>query len=286
VARTDLRCLATLRRALPLTALVLDLSGEGDSELGWRSARQAAHADLILVGSLWELRELRRRWPSLAPKTVLFRRPLNLAGDASQHNLLLSRATEFSQFRRASGLTGPVVLFAGPYTEAGGLDLAIEAAARVAARNSDLRFAAILQGPTDRRFVERCRRRAASLAERFLMAASPPADDIALWYGAADVVCLPCREPVSAEPTRLAAAAGKPFVGSEVEPLLEHVVDGHTGFLLPVGDLETLTAALEALIGDREEARRLGQAARRKAEQDFSPAPAAKKLVGLWADAT
>ena len=285
VGRAGLKHLEELRRAAPESALVLDLSGAGWSSLRRREAPQAAAADLILFGSLWELREFRTRHPSLAARTGLVRRPIDLEEHAPEELLLESKGHDLRRFRRFYRLGRPTVLFAGPYTEAGGLDLALEAVYAIRERSPDIRLAAIPHGPIEQRYLDRCERRALGLGHRGVVEWSPQGGEIPFWYAVADVVCMPCRGPAGAESAALAAAAGRPFVGSEVEPLLEHVVNGETGFLLPIGDLETLTAALEALVGDEDEAGRLGAAARQRAERELSPAAAARQLRRLWAEA-
>ena len=188
------------------------------------------------------------------------------------------RGRDLRRFRRFHRLAGPVVLFAGPYTEAGGLDLLLEAVFRLRERMPDLRLAAIPHGPTDPRYRDRCEMRALGLGHHGIVEWDPADSEIPFWYAIAAVVCSPAREAASAEPAKRAAAAARPFVGSDLEPFREHVDDGTTGHLVPVGDLESLQAALESVLGAEEEATRLGDAALRKAEADYSPAAAAQGL--------
>ena len=259
---------------------VLDLSAAG--AMSASVVRAAALADLVLVGSAAKLGELRRSAPSLAARTVLFRAPVDLTGNAPQASLVRSRPDEFTAFRRSRRLAGPTLLFAGPFTRDGGLDLALDAAVAVRHGEPQLRFAAIRQGPIDGRYLERCRSRAATLGGHATIEESPAAGECPFWYAVADVVCLPCRVPVDGVPAKLAAAAARPFVGSDVGELVENVRNDETGYLTPVEDADTLAAAILALIGDDAERRRLGEAARRRAETDFSPLSAAKRLRRLW----
>ena len=175
-----------------------------------------------------------------------------------------------------------MVLFAGPYTEAGGLDLLLEAVFGLRERMPDLRLAAIPHGPTDPRYRDRCEMRALGLGHHGIVEWDPADSEIPFWYAIAAVVCSPAREAASAEPTKRAAAAARPFVGSDLEPFREHVDDGTTGYLVPVGDLESLQAALESVLGAEEEATRLGDAALRRAKADYSPAAAAQGLRREW----
>jgi glycosyltransferase involved in cell wall biosynthesis len=283
--RASLGSLGEIRAALPQVPLVLDLTREGDAVLGWRAARQVGVADLILVGTLWELRELRRRYPSLMSRTRLCRSPLDLTEYAPIESFSDERRESFERFRRSHDLGIPVVLFAGPYTRAGGLDLAVQAVASMIPRNPHVLLAAVRHGSFDAGFFRACERSAAVLGPRAVLSSSTPPDELAFWYAAADVVCAPYREPAGSTCARYAAAAGTPLVGTEVEPLLEHVVDGSTGFLVGYDDREMLGAALEALLGDPEEAARLGVAARSTAENEFSPRAAAGRLRRLWFEA-
>jgi glycosyltransferase involved in cell wall biosynthesis len=90
-----------------------------------------------------------------------------------------------------------------------------------------------------------------------------------LYDRAAVVVCPSHREGfgvVCAE----AMAHGRPVVASAVGGLLDLVVDGETGVLVPPGDVGALRRALERLLGDGELRRRMGQAARTRIRTRFS----------------
>ena len=282
VGRPDLDRLDALRSAAPGSALVLDLTVDGDAALRRGQANQAETADLILVGSLAELRELRRRFPALAPRTALLCPPVDLATYATEGELLERRNRDIRRFRSFHRLAGPTVLFAGPFTEAGGLDLALDAVQTIHKHIENVRLTAVPVGRVDRRYLDRCERKALALGHHGVIEWTPQPSELPLWYATATVVCLPFRESVASEPARLAAAAGKPVVGTEVEALLEYVVEGKTGHLVPVGNVHALVAALEALLEDHEGAARLGAKARQAIEVAHSPAAAARQLLELW----
>ncbi|WP_263729520.1 glycosyltransferase [Cellulomonas sp. SG140] len=83
------------------------------------------------------------------------------------------------------------------------------------------------------------------------------------------VVATPWYEPFGIVPLE-AAACGVPLVGSAVGGLLDSVVDGVTGLLVPPRDPSALAAALRRLLPDAGLRRSLGRAARRRALTRYS----------------
>jgi len=64
-------------------------------------------------------------------------------------------------------------------------------------------------------------------------------------------------------------AAGLPVVASRIGGLETSVVDGETGYLLPPGDVDAMTDALRKLLADPCLRKRLGEAGRRRVEQEY-----------------
>jgi glycosyltransferase involved in cell wall biosynthesis len=69
-----------------------------------------------------------------------------------------------------------------------------------------------------------------------------------------------------------AMEAGVPVVASRVSGIPEVVVDGETGWLVPPESPEALAGALEEVLSDPGEARRRGEAGRRRAVEHYCPA--------------
>lgn len=282
VAGSELRRLRALRAAHPKTPIVLDLSGDGEVGLGRLDANRARLAQRVLVGSEADLNDLRRRQPALGARAEVLPQPIDLDAHVPLRRLHETRDAEVKRFRRLHRVAGALVLFGGPYTREGGFHLALDAVYKLRERMPELRVAAVPHGRIDPRYRDDCERRSLALGHHGTVEWSPSPSDLPLWYGIATVVCTPASGRVSPAPARLAAAAERPFVGSRVEGLADAVVDGETGFLVPPGDEDTLTAALESLLADNDEATRLGAAARRKAEEELSPAVAAARLCRIW----
>jgi glycosyltransferase involved in cell wall biosynthesis len=273
-----------LRKSAPGSVVALDLTDEEDFELSPPELRRARAADVLLAGSRWELGEICRRLPSPLPRTGVVPRPLDLDWYAPEAGLAEAkgRGRDLRRFRRFHRLAGPTVLFAGPYTEAGGLDLLVETVFRLRENMPDLRLAAIPHGPIDPRYRDRIEMRALGLGHHGIIEWDPPESEVPFWYATAAVVCSPSREAASPEPAKRAAAAARPFVGSDLQSFREHVDESTTGNLVPVGEPAALEAALRRLLGAEDERTRLGEAARRKAESDYSPRAAARALRNEW----
>ncbi|MFL6194051.1 MAG: glycosyltransferase family 4 protein [Thermoanaerobaculia bacterium] len=75
-----------------------------------------------------------------------------------------------------------------------------------------------------------------------------------------------------------ALEAGVPVVASRVSGIPEVVVDGEAGWLVPPEEPEALAAALEEVLSDPTEARRRGEAGRKRVDAFYRPAVAAR----LW----
>ena len=75
-----------------------------------------------------------------------------------------------------------------------------------------------------------------------------------------------------------AMALGKPVIAGDAAGPTEIITDGVHGLLTPYGDAGALACALLRLLGDPVGAQRLGEAARRRA-QDFSTRAYAQNFV-------
>jgi len=79
-------------------------------------------------------------------------------------------------------------------------------------------------------------------------------------FGTVPSTCLDACPTVTLE----AMASGRPIVGSRIGGIVDQVVDGETGFLVPPGDVAALRQAMARLMADPELRARMGEAAKRK----------------------
>ena len=103
----------------------------------------------------------------------------------------------------------------------------------------------------------------------------PPVDDaeLAAWYRAADVFCLPsvARSEAFGLVQLEAHASGTPVVCTDLPTGVPWVnVDGETGLVVPVGDAAALGAALSRILGEDVMRARMGDRARERALAEFT----------------
>lgn len=100
-------------------------------------------------------------------------------------------------------------------------------------------------------------------------------------YARAAVYCLPTRyEPFGISYLE-AMYFGLPCIGTDTGAVPEMIVDGETGFLVPVNDAPMLAERLLALLGDPERGARMGDAGRRRARQLFSWQAAVGRMLDV-----
>lgn len=109
-----------------------------------------------------------------------------------------------------------------------------------------------------------------------------PPGELGQWYERAAVVAAPSLREGYGVAVREAMAWGRPVVASAVGGIIDAVMDGVTGLLVPPGDVEALRAAIERLLGDAEVRKRLGAAGRERAPRFDAAADA---LLDAYADA-
>src|SRR5579859_4029375 len=102
------------------------------------------------------------------------------------------------------------------------------------------------------------------------------------YYSAGDVaVTTRWYEPFGLTPLE-AMACGRPVIGSAVGGITYTIKDGETGFLVPPHDPEALATRLQQLLSQPEECRRMGLAARKRIEREFTWSIVAMRTGALY----
>jgi len=195
--------------------------------------------------------------------------------------------------RRALGLgSEPLILFVGRMDPAKGVDLLLQAIARLRNRQDQPAARLLVVGGDDgnrdamaHRELERLKQIANGLgiAERVQWEGVVPQRMLRLFYAASDLCAVPSRYESFGMVALEALSCGRPVVGFRSPGLEQTVRQDRTGILVPSGDVESLAAALDRLVADTQLARRMGLEASQSAKP-FSWNRVADLTADLYAD--
>jgi rhamnosyl/mannosyltransferase len=110
-------------------------------------------------------------------------------------------------------------------------------------------------------------------------------DELASWYHAADVFCLPsvARSEAYGLVQLEAHASGTPVVSTTLTTSVPFVnQDGVTGFSVTPGSVSELAEALRALVTDEALRSRLGEQARQRARAEFSTRRMVDDVIAVY----
>ncbi|NLB96282.1 MAG: glycosyltransferase, partial [Armatimonadetes bacterium] len=179
----------------------------------------------------------------------------------------------------------PVLVTVSRLLERKGHDVVLRALPRIAAAVPEVAYLVAGTGPRE----PVLRRLAGELgvAERVVFAGRVPDEELADYYGAADVFIHPNRELPNGDVEGFgivfleANAAGKPVIGGNSGGTPDAVVDGVTGFLIDPNDVDAVADAAIRLLTDRDLARKLGEQGRERARTEFTWERAVERLRAL-----
>jgi len=162
----------------------------------------------------------------------------------------------------------PTVLFLGRLSPQKGFDLGIEAYALLAKNHPRVRLLIAGDGSDRAALSARCQELGIGHRVEFLGWVAP--DAVPDVINRATVVALPSRwEPFGLVALE-AAALARPVVASRVDGLLETVVHGVTGLLVPPADVAAFASALATLLDDVERGTKMGLTARARVQSEFN----------------
>ena len=175
----------------------------------------------------------------------------------------------------------PVILCLGRLIPQKGFDLAVEAFAAIRPRVPAVRLLMAGEG-ADRPALER-RVGELGLAARveFTGWVAPP--DVPALLDRSTLVLMPSRREGLGLVAVEAALRGRPVVAARVGGLVDVIRDGRTGLLVEPGSVPALAAAVLRLLADPGTARRMGQAAQRRARALFGPERGLARYAALYA---
>jgi len=147
-----------------------------------------------------------------------------------------------------------------------GVDIFLQAAVRVLAEFSDVRFVVVGEGPDG----EKLERLLDELGVRSSVSLLGRREDMPSVYASLDIMVSSSRQEGLPMAMLEGMASSLPLVASAVGEIPTVVQDGVTGLLVPAGDVERLAAGILDLLRDKPKRQRFGAAARKLIEDEYS----------------
>jgi glycosyltransferase involved in cell wall biosynthesis len=215
------------------------------------------------------------------------KRRLLKAGVADERIAVVGNGIDLQRFRflpaRRDTTKSPstVVGFVGRLSREKGVDIFLRAASYVVVQYPEVEFTVVGEGP-DRDEIERLIDELKIKSRVFLMGRQ---DDMPSVYRSFDVMVSSSRKEAFPVAILEGMAAGLPVVATAVGEVPRFILNGETGLLLPTNDPRAVAEAIMKLLVDCESRSRIGCAARRLVEREYSAEKMAGEYVRLYEEA-
>jgi|GEM_PF-3609136 len=176
------------------------------------------------------------------------------------------------------------ILFFGNLARQKGLDVLIRAYLQ-AGLDAEKTPLTIVGGWGDNRSYRKQVDKLAATAQHIVFTGRTGDEELRQQIAAAAVIVLPYNDPGiihASGPLVAAMTYGKAVIASDIPIFAGYIESGDTGILVPPGDVEALAVALSNLVPDPSQQAKLGAAAKRQAEHDYSLPALTKKLTEVY----
>jgi glycosyltransferase involved in cell wall biosynthesis len=176
----------------------------------------------------------------------------------------------------------PLVIFVGRLAPDKDLSTWLQVARAISQRHPDTRFEMIGDGPER----ERLEHEAAELGLRGVLTFKGivPYSQLRDVYARAAVLLLTSRDEAFGRVLVEAASQGTPSVSTSLSGPRDVVINGVTGFLHEVGDVDGLTRSVSTLLSQPQRAVAMGARARELVTVKFNPETLRTAWVNMWID--
>jgi glycosyltransferase involved in cell wall biosynthesis len=180
-------------------------------------------------------------------------------------------------------LEGTLITYTGRLLRGKGLEVLVEAFARLAPSHSAAHLLIVGSGAGQALDVEqelKAQVRAAGIEGR--VSFTGRVEQVQEYLQASDIFAFPSRFEALGLSLVEAAACGLPCVGSRTGGIVDVIDDGHSGYLCPPGDAAALAAALERLVADPRRREAFGRAGLSIARTRFDLADSVERYRALF----
>jgi glycosyltransferase involved in cell wall biosynthesis len=249
--------------------------------------RVLGHIHVIPEGSRARARGLRAldrlvdRWVTLSPSSVQALAKLGIEADRIPNPLRI-----VPNGHHPTSADGPLrLLFVGRYGERKGCSelIAALAKARASGTEATLRFVGQEEYDGEERVLRNdVQEHELEGAVEFAGVKNGP--ELVACYAEAQVLCLPSRREGVPLVLLEAMSFGLPVIATPVGGIADYVSHEDNGLLVAPGDVEALAASIETLAGDPALRARLGEAARRRMDEQAGAETIARRWRETYAE--
>ena len=162
----------------------------------------------------------------------------------------------------------PVIGFAGEWREKKGLKTLLSAYTQINNKNSAaLLIVGDVREGEDKQFVEAYR--SSHPRSRIIITGYISLNDVPAYYSLMDVFVHPSLRDGMPNALLEAMSCERPVIATPVGGMLDVLIDGENGILVPVSDGDALTEAIDKVLNNAELRRQLGKAARKSIIDSF-----------------
>jgi glycosyltransferase involved in cell wall biosynthesis len=176
----------------------------------------------------------------------------------------------------------PLLLFLGGFKKHKGIDIVLDAAGELRKEGIDFRLLMPgTLGATRNIYEDKIGRMGLQdycVLDTFIT-------DIRPYFRDATVLLFPATVPHFARPVVEAAAMKVPSIATRLPPMDELIIDGQTGELYELGDLQDLMTKIRSLLASPERRKEMGRASRVFAEGNFSAERQLDKIITVYEEA-
>ena len=186
-----------------------------------------------------------------------------------------------NQIRKKYG-NKKIVLFVGRLSKEKNLSMLLKAAFDVIRKDRDVMFLIIGKGKEKEKLLHLTSNLKLQTYVKFLGCVKH--EELVNYYHACEFIVLPSFSESFGKVLLEAGASGKPAVATSTTGAKEIIIDGQTGFLVPINDEKNLGKCIVKLLQEENLVHQMGQAAKEHILSKFNPEKTIQKMIRFWLD--
>jgi 1,2-diacylglycerol 3-alpha-glucosyltransferase len=173
-----------------------------------------------------------------------------------------------------------IVFFVGRLVQAKNISVLIDAFKDVLVKYNKAVLLIAGSGPQEAELKEKIK--AEKLEDQVVLLGAIDHDDLPNYYKACNIFVLPSTNESFGKVLLEAAAAKKPSVASSTNGAQEIILEGETGFIVPIGDKDKLSNRMLKLLKDGHLAHSMGEKAHDHAYSEYGWKKNTEKIINMW----